>query len=187
MNKLAYQGILGSNSYNAALYFSNNNNLNDYIMLEGVTSKGVVEKLVNDDVTYGVLAFDNTLAGLVLETKDALTGLNYEIIDTYLMPIHHSLFVKSKDVNIDKIASHIHAINQCTNYLKTNYPNAILEEISDTAIGAKYLSNDTFADNVGIICRKDAGLNYNLYLLADNIEDSTNNITTFHLIKYKGG
>ncbi len=189
--RIAYQGMLGSNSDNACqemskkIKFNNSNSVN-LEFIEGVTSQGVVDMLINNKADFGVVATKNVLAGDVIETKEAFSTPNfkYEVLLEEKFPIHHCVFVKDKssEAKIKKIASHIHALLQCKNYI-AKFESPILVELSDTAIGAKHLAEGTIEDDTAILCRKNAGEMFGLTLIAENIEDIKDNFTTFVFIK----
>lgn len=150
-----------------------------------VTSQGVIQALQDGAVDYGVVAVRNSVAGTVGETKDALQDMPFTVLDEIEMPIHHCLFKKNAavaDAQINQIASHIQALQQCKNALKNYFPNAAWNELIDTAIAAVYLENGTLPETTAIVCRKDAGQAAGLYLIHENIEDSDQNRTVFQLI-----
>lgn len=192
--KIAYQGMVGSNSDNACqemskkIDFNNIYDLKDFNIefIEGITSQGVVDMLINNQADFGVVATKNVLAGDVIETKDAFNtpNFNYKVLLEEKFPIHHCVFVKDKSCEdkINKIASHIHALLQCKNYI-SKFDNITQVELSDTAIGAKHLADGTIEEDTAILCRKNAGEMFGLTLIAENIEDIKDNYTTFVFIK----
>ena len=183
--KIGYQGVEGSNSEYAAIKISEFNKIKNVHFIPLETSMNVVKALLNKEIDYGVLAYENNIAGLVSETIEALSLIKYDKIISYDMPIHHSLFVYNEDISsskITKIASHEQALSQCKNYINNNFPNITLIKDKDTAISAQRLKDGFFDLNTAIICKREAGEKRNLYLLANNIEDRKS-ITNFILIK----
>lgn len=186
MNLIGYQGIEGSNSQQCSVDMAENLSMNVSKFIPLIHSKGVVEALKNKDINYGVMAIKNSVAGEVIETANALKKLNFKIIDTNTLPIHHCLFVKNNLIslnNIQKISSHIQALKQCKSNLSKLLPNAQWIEVEDTAIAAKFLSDGTLSDDTAILCRKNAGENFGLHLIKENIEDDKNNFTDFIMIE----
>ena len=184
--RIAYQGITGSNSYQASIEMSKDSNLdpnNEYTYIEAISSQGVVDALINDEADYGVMATYNVLVGKVTETLNACDNISYLVLKTHTLPIHHCLFSKTATAELTTIASHIHAISQCRQYITTHHNHIKLQEIPDTAIGAAYLANGKLNEHVGVICRREAGELYHLHLVAENIEDDPANFTTFILIQ----
>lgn len=180
-NKIVYQGVAGSNNEVAALQLAKTYNLQEVNYIEGTSSKGVVDALIRKDANYGVVATYNNLVGDVSESTIALDGIRYNIVATTKLHIHHALFTQDANSTITEIASHPHALAQCANYLADKYPDAKLTEISDTAIGARYLSDGTFSNNTGILCRRNAGEHFKLHLISENVADAEDNYTTFIL------
>lgn len=184
VKRIGYQGIEGSNSEASAKNMAGRLGLTNVEFIPLIHSRGVVEALKRGTVDYGVMATRNHLAGIVKETKDALDGLRYREAASDCIAIHHCLFVKSEAVTILKsVASHPQALKQCRGSLAKLYPEAQLFEIEDTAIGARYLADGTFDDTVGVLCRKNAGEAFGLYLLRENMEDDPTNATDFTMIE----
>lgn len=185
--KIGYQGMRGSNALAAAKQMCEALGINSVSYIPLVTSAGVTEALLKGKVQYGVMATCNVIAGEVEETKVALQDLKYECMATCRLPIHHCLFIKRDKLlkqDIRQVASHIQALKQCENYLTQHFGKIDLLPIEDTAIGAKYLAEGRLDEKTAILCRKEAGLQYKLLLLAENIEDFKENYTEFMMIRH---
>lgn len=184
--KIGYQGIEGSNSEQTSKTFSQklfSGKKVEFVPL--VTSQNVVNKLIAKEIDYGVMAFENNIGGIVEETRLALENLNYKIIQKLKLDIHHCLFVKNKSIDttkVTKIISHEQALKQCSNFIAKNFPTIQTQKAEDTAICAEMLKNGILPDSTAIICRKNAGENRGLRLLAENIENQKS-ITEFYLIQ----
>ena len=139
---------------------------------------------INKEIDFGVMAIKNIVAGNVVETKEALTP-KIELFDTLDLPIHHCLFKKSPQSNIEYVASHIQALHQTQETRKKILKNVIEIECTDTALAAKMLFNGEYPENYAVICRENAGNFFNLTLVEKNIEDNPFNTTTFGLFKLK--
>lgn len=74
--KIGFQGDLFSNSEEASLQFSKICGLKIDKFMPLISSKRVVESLLNKEIDYGVLAIQNKIAGIVKETEEALTKKN---------------------------------------------------------------------------------------------------------------
>lgn len=185
MIKIGYQGIPGSNSEEVAKQFANKNLLEEYSLIPLISSYFVTKNLKNNDIDFGVMAVYNTLGGEVKETKKAIEFENFIEVDEITIPIHHCLF-KRKDFKgeIKVIISHEQALLQTKQNRKNLYPNCKEKIYMDTALAAKDLSEGNLNQNVGILCRKNAGEMYNnLELMKENLEDNSNNFTTFKIYK----
>ena len=182
--RIGYQGIEGSNSEAASAGFAVTQEMKNVEYVPLVSSQRVVDMLVAGDIDYGVMASRNHIAGYVQETEAARTGVSYHLTAALTLPIHHCLFVKDPTVtNPTIIASHPQALAQCKETLAQEFADAELMEIEDTAIGARYLSDGTLPSNVGVLCRRNAGEAFGLYLLQENLEDDPTNATDFIIIE----
>ena len=179
MIKIGYQGIRGSFCQKAVKEFIAKNDFNEVNILPLVSSDNVFYKLDNGIIDYAVVALHNSIGGEVQETKKVVEGKNeYELIDTITIDIHHCLYVKDSSVkleDVDTIISHPQAIKQCGGFIKDVYTKLI----EDTAIGAFRMAKDYYQSNSGVICSKGAGKLFNLHLLEENIENTSDNRTTF--------
>lgn len=180
--KIGFQGDLFSNSEEAAFKFSKIHKIKTPCFIPLISSRRVVTALLNKEIDYGVLALENKIAGPVQETLNALSN-KIKMIDTLTLPIHHSLFIKNKDSKIDSITSHIQALKQTVKYRKEKFPDIKELEAEDTALAAKKLSTGQYPENYAVICRKNAGEFYHLYLIDENIEDDKTNETLFGLFQ----
>lgn len=186
MDIVGYQGIEGSFSEEATIEFEKRLG-KSFEKVGLVTSEKVVDSLLSEKINYGVLATENTTAGVVEETRIALDKIEYEIIDSLKLPIHHCVYIrKDKNVrDIEAIVSHEQAIKQTVTNREKMYPNIKTIEVEDTAIAAKMLFDGKINDNYAVICSKRGGEINNLKLIGENIEDSDTNMTTFILVKEK--
>lgn len=170
----------------------NQSNFTETKLVPLIDSKSVIENLVSEKIDYGVVAIRNTLGGEVSETLDALNSLNsrnlkVEFVSETKLQIHHCLFkFKGTDINdINIIASHIQALKQTKNNRLKLFPNMEEKLVEDTGLAAKYLATGVYKRNIAVLCRKNAGEMYNLDLVYENLEDDSNNYTTFLLLKIK--
>lgn len=178
--KIGFQGDIGSHSEAATQKFVQNFNFSCVEQFPLLNSKNVVEALEKGQIDYGVMATENSVVGEVSETRGALNN-NIEMLGEIKLPIHHCLFIKSKDAQIDFVASHIQALKQTAQTRRKILPEAKEVVCVDTALAAKMLSGGDYPQNYAVICRQNAGLHYHLNLYAKNIEDDPSNETTFGL------
>lgn len=182
--KIGFQGDIFSNSEEACKKFIQKMNFNTAQLIPLISSKNVVDALLKKEIDYGVMALKNSIAGPVIETKEVLNN-SIQLIETLDLPIHHCLFKKTADSDINFVASHIQALNQTKETRKNILNNVIEIECLDTALAAKMLSEGKYPNNYAVICRENAGLFFKLFLMAKNIEDNKSNLTTFGLFKLK--
>lgn len=184
--KIGYQGLVGSNSEASAHKFAKEMELHHMEFIPLLSSKNVVAALLAEDIDYGVMAVKNTIGGRVEETKLAIAGKKIQLVYENVLPIHHTLFYQSEAVKKEEIrfiASHVQALKQSSQHLSTHYPGVTLLDVGDTAIAAKQLAGAVLSADTAIIARKNAGERHGLYMVADKIENTDDNKTTFHLYK----
>lgn len=182
---IGYQGIEGSFSNQAAKELMHKLGIKDGKLLPLVDSKSVVEKLLNNEIDYGVMAIKNSTAGIVEETRVALENQNIACIYLYDLRIVHCLF-KLKSTPLERlqtVASHEQAIHQ-TKLTRQKYFKELREmEYADTALAAKDLTNGILGDNVAVICSKIAGELFGLELIYEGLNDRDDNTTTFGIFR----
>lgn len=185
---MGYQGIEGSNTEEAAKRLMDRMAISEYVLVPSVTSFKVITKLLNKEVDYAVVATKNNIGGMVHETYQAVNNVNVEIICKETIPIRHLVFAKSLEITpheIKRIISHEQAIKQCSQNIKMYLPNASIEPVENTAIGAKNLSENKYDNSTAVICTKTAGVRYNLSLLFESFEDHSTNRTEFNMYQFK--
>lgn len=179
-------GIPGSFSEVAAHELIKNNHLENVEYVPLVCAANILDALQKGTVDYGVLGVENSTAGPVSEFVETFGNITYDHIDTYVLPIHHCLFKLSPETPMEHltvVASHPQALTQTTGTRAANWPQLQEKSIDDTAIGAEWLAKGTLPDTTAVICSRIAGDSWNLDLIAENIEDSSTNRTTFWLVK----
>ena len=184
--KIGYMGIPGSFSEVATRELIKQNHMDSVELVPLVCAANILRALQEGSVDLGVLGVENSTAGPVSEFVDAFGDISYQHLDTYVLPIHHCLFKKSADTpmeHLTEVASHPQALAQTVHTRATNWPQLTEKDIDDTAIGAEWLSKGSLPDTTAVICSRIAGDSWGLDLIAENIEDSATNRTTFWLLK----
>ena len=183
MIRIGYQGEVGSNSEEAAKQFVNKccYPAGKYILIPLTSSKNVSSFLSSKEIDVGIMAIKNTIAGVVKETEEALQTIELQVIDTISITIHHCVFAKQniRKEQITTIVSHIQALSQTKHNRAILFPNCSEQEFEDTASAARNLAQNLFPDNYAVLCRKNAGEQYGLKLIAENTEDCKDNKTEF--------
>lgn len=182
---IGYMGIPGSNSEQAAVDLAGEMGWSDVELVPLLDSAGVVGALKDGACEYGVLAVANITAGPVEETVRSLDGVDHEVTMDIWVPIHHCVFVKGPNVVVRHISSHIQALLQTREHLDALYPDADRVDCEDTALAAENLSKGLIPADTAVICRRNAGEMFGLTLVHENIEDRTDNMTQFHLIRLR--
>lgn len=170
---IACQGVLGSNSYSAAVKLFPISDVTFFRTFEGVF--GAVQKGL---CAYGVLPIENSTAGSVNEVYDLMKKYDCHIVKAVRLKIDHCLAVAhggSIDT-IRKVMSHPQALSQCADYLKAHGWQSVAAE--NTAIAAKDLAQSGDTD-VAVLCSKECAELYGLAVLQTSVQDSGANYTRF--------
>lgn len=174
--KVAIQGIAGSyHDIAAHNYFEG-----DDIELIGCnTFKEVIAAIKKDPSVLGIMAIENTIAGSLLQNHVLIKDGGVNIIGEYKLRISHSLVALpgTSIHDIKEVNSHPIALMQCAEFLDT-LPNAKLVEKEDTALSAKWISENHLIGHAAI-CGKMAAQIYNMEILAEGIETNKRNFTRF--------
>lgn len=183
MIRVGYMGIPFSNSAEMSVKMSAALGLEGVEHVALMSSRGVVDALMDGSIEYGVLAVENRFAGTVLETQKAMEGMPLEVLLLDWTPIHHCVFVKDGDVKVKKLISHVQALMQSQGNLRRLYPEAEFVECEDTAYAAEMLADGTIGPEYAAVCRMDAGMHYGLTMVHENVEDNKDNMTKFAIVR----
>ena len=112
--KIAYQGIKGANSYEAAQRLFPESDLTAYKSFDDVF------KAVEDgECVYGVLPVENSTAGSVAAVYDLILRYRFYIVGALDLSIDYCLagLKQSTLGDIEKVISHPQALSQCEQYI----------------------------------------------------------------------
>jgi len=132
----------------------------------------------NGDADIAMIPIENTIAGRVADIHTLLPESRLHIIGEYFMPIRFQLMVMpgvTRD-EIRTVHSHIHALGQCRKIIRSNGWKAVIA--GDTAGAAKLVSEKGDRSMAALAPRLAADL-YGLDIVAENVEDTENNVTRF--------
>ena len=172
-NRIAFQGEFGANSDMAC-----RDMFPDMEPLPCPTFEDAFNAIENGEADLGMIPIENTLAGRVADIHHLLPESRLHIIGEYFMPIRFQLMVVpgvSKD-EIRTVHSHIHALGQCRKIIRSNGWKPVIA--GDTAGSARLVSEKGDRSMAALAPRLAADL-YGLDILAENVEDSENNVTRF--------
>lgn len=125
-----------------------------------------------------VLPIENSFAGEVGQVLDLMFSGSLYINGVYSLPVTHNL-LGTKDAvltDVKKVLSHPQALMQCSEYISKN--GFKTEEVSNTAVAAKTVSELNHKDIAAIASRETAEL-YHLKVLDHDINESSTNTTRF--------
>ena len=140
----------------------------------------VFDQVEKGQAQWGVVPVANSLEGPVKLTLDRLLSTSLRIMAEVFLPIRHSLISKQVDrKRLKKIYSHPQALAQCQAWIRNNLPGCSLHETDSTTRAAVKVLEDEEAAAIG---SGDAASVYGLTVIAEGIEDHSNNMTRFLII-----
>lgn len=146
----------------------------------------IVDAVKKEDVNFGIIAADNSLAGNIADNN--ITNLQriceQEFIicaETYFHVNLHLAAVKHVPISaITTVISHPVAIRESSNFLNKN-PHIQTQEINSTAGGIKKVA-DMRLDYAAAIGNRKAIEQYGLVILQEDIDNHPDNFTRFFII-----
>ncbi|KAL9552388.1 hypothetical protein MBANPS3_003799 [Mucor bainieri] len=139
----------------------------------------VFDAVEKGQTTYGIVPFENSTFGSVVETLDYLIHTSVRVrAETYLT-VHQCLLSNSKLDKITKVYSHPQGLGQTQKWLSAHIPNAKRIPVKSTAEAAEKAALETGA---AAVCSEICAELYGLEIVEANIEDLAANTTRFLLI-----
>uniref|UniRef100_A0A7N0R8Y1 Arogenate dehydratase n=1 Tax=Kalanchoe fedtschenkoi TaxID=63787 RepID=A0A7N0R8Y1_KALFE len=174
--RVAYQGVRGAYSESAAE--------KAYPNCEAVpceqfdTAFEAVERWLVD---RAVLPIENSLGGSIHRNYDLLLRHRLHIVGEVKLQIRHCLLanVGVKVENLRRVLSHQQALAQCENTLTKM--GLVREAVDDTAGAAKFIASHQLQDT-GAVASATAARIYDLNILAQDIQDDSDNVTRFLML-----
>jgi len=176
--RIAFQGELGAYSEEAI------RNLDAHaIPIPCREFIDVAQAVESGDADAGMLPIENTLAGSVVGSYDALTACaSLHVIAETVVDIHHCVLAP-RGASLDTlttIESHPVALAQCTRWLRAR-PAIAARAAYDTAGAARDVA-DRGDPHGAAIAGRAAAERYHLEVLAANVEDRSDNQTRFLMV-----
>jgi prephenate dehydratase len=143
----------------------------------------VAQAVESGEADAGVLPIENTLAGSVVGSYDALTACeSLHVIAETVVEIHHCVLgLRGAALDaLTTVESHPVALAQCTRWLRA-HPSIVVRAAYDTAGAARDVAARGDARAAAIAGGR-AATRYDLDILAANIEDRSDNQTRFLLV-----
>src|SRR5579864_5954637 len=173
-SKVAYQGEPGAYSDEAVA-----------ALFPGAEAVGFATfRLTFDALSVGavesaVLPVENTTAGVVQEVSDLFWELpGLRIVQEHVQPVRHCLLGWPGPV--ERALSHPQALAQCDRYLHSRQIRPVAYH--DTAGAARAVAEQR-QPGTAAIASKAAATRYGLYVLAESIQDDSENRTRFVVIE----
>lgn len=128
---------------------------------------------------YGVLPVENSAAGSVTAVYDLMQSHRFHIVRSVRLRVDHVLLANpgTKIGDIKEVASHPHALAQCSGFMKANAQMRSVPA-ANTAVAAKELAACGRRDMAVIASRACAEL-YGLEIIAEKLQDASYNYTRF--------
>jgi prephenate dehydratase len=172
--KVAYQGEPGAYSDEAVTAL--------FADAEGVgfaTFRLTFEALTMGAVDAAVLPVENSSAGVVQEVSDLLWELpDLRVAREHVLPVRHCLLGWPGPV--ERALSHPQALAQCDAYLHSRQIRSVAYH--DTAGAARAVAEQR-QSGTAAIASKAAAARYGLYVLAESIQDDSENRTRFIVVE----
>ncbi|OEC96997.1 MULTISPECIES: prephenate dehydratase [unclassified Rhizobium] len=175
-NKISFQGDYGANSDMAS-----RDMFPTMEPLPCQTFEDAFAAIDNGEADLGMIPIENTIAGRVADIHHLLPESRLHIVGEYFMPIRFQLMVLPgvKKEEIRTVHSHIHALGQCRNIVRQNGWKPVIA--GDTA-GAAKLVQETGDRSMAALAPRLAADLYGLEIIAENVEDTENNMTRFVIL-----
>ena len=140
-----------------------------------------MEAVNSKKIDIAILPIENSIVGEVRDSIDLINKKSIHIIGEVQHKISHNLLgIKgSKIEDIKNIYSHEQAFMQCSEFLAKH--DWKLNKMSNTAIGAKFVSECKNIENACIANKKTKEM-YDLEILCENINNEKENYTRFFVI-----
>lgn len=143
------------------------------------TIAAVFEEVNRGHAEYGLVPIENSTDGRVVDTLHMFTRLPLRISGEVLMSVHHNLLARCPRSAVTEIYSKPQALSQCREWLSRNMPQARRIEVTSTSTAAQ-LARDK--QGAAAVASRQAGVEYELQVIAEKIEDNPNNVTRFAVI-----
>ncbi|KAF9677948.1 hypothetical protein SADUNF_Sadunf08G0161000 [Salix dunnii] len=174
--RVAYQGVRGAYSESAAQKV--------YPNCEAVpceqfdTAFETVERWLVD---RAVLPIENSLGGSIHRNYDLLLRHRLHIVGEVKYAVRHCLLANHgvKVEDLKRVLSHPQALAQCENTLTKL--GLVREAVDDTAGAAKHVALQKLEDT-GAVASSAAASIYGLNILAEDIQDDSDNVTRFLIL-----
>ncbi|KAI8895040.1 Prephenate dehydratase-domain-containing protein [Globomyces pollinis-pini] len=195
--RVSFLGPPGTYSYETAVSHFNPST-HEFINQKSIND--VFDSVRSKEADYGVIPFENSTYGSVLQTLDYFV-LNSKLSDSkgnylnqkhhtsflidfiihaeHFLNVHHCLLSISNLNDIEKVYSHPEALGQCSDWLSKHLPHAQRIPVGSTSQGAEMAAKEFGSASISSVVCADL---FKLNIIAQNIENISNNTTRFFII-----
>jgi len=179
VKRIVIQGGFGAFHEIAAMHYFENQEIE---IVPRDTFREVVTSLRKQNVDYGIMAIENSIAGSILTNYSLLRESNMRIVGEIYLRIRQNLVALPGQTidDIREVYSHPMAILQCQQFFD-RYDKIRLIESVDTALSAKEIREKELK-GVGAIASQLAAEKYALEIIAESIETNKMNYTRFLIL-----
>lgn len=182
--KVAIQGVEGAFHDIAARAYFNGKSIQ---IVPSLTFEDLFALLEKGGCDYGVVAVENSVAGILSHNYFLLNEYSMQIVGEYYLRIVQNLMALpgSSIEDIREVRSHPIALRQCHLFLNSLRERGVrMVESEDTALTAKLIAQDKLK-GVATVAGDLAAKIYGLDILKEGIESNSRNFTRFLILKRK--
>lgn len=125
---------------------------------------------------YGVVPVENSTEGVVTHTLDMFVDSDLKIVAQIILRIRQCLMSNSRLGRIRKLYAHPQSLGQCRGWLAKHLPAVEIVETSSNARSAELAAREKDSAALGGAL---AAEKYGLKVLAQDIQDNSENVTRF--------
>ncbi len=178
MTNLAYLGPEGSFSHIAAfLHVAGRDEESGGLLKPMKSICEVFEAVESGDCEYGLVPYENSLAGNIAETLESFDTFMGCIHGEVYVPVNHVLMTAAPDASeIERIYSKYEVFGQCHKWLQKNMPDAEQVSVASTSHAASLTKEDEKGAAIGSTL---AAKHFKLSILEYELGDGVDNFTRF--------
>lgn len=171
--RVAFLGPAGTYSHLAALrHFGVSC---DFMPLESIAE--AIDKVERGQAAVAVVPVENSSEGGVGATMDCLMSTSLPVCGEIYLRVSHALMSSRSALSqVETVYSHPQALAQCRRWLSRKLPRAEQRECASTAAAAHLAASEPQAAAIGSL---NLAEHYGLVVLAEDIQDSPQNLTRF--------
>jgi len=177
--KIAFQGEPGANSHIAC-----NEAYPRYEPLPCATFEDAFIAVRNSRAELAMIPIDNSLAGRVADIHHLMPKSGLHIVAESFLPVQHQLMAPDGATlkTIKTVESHVHALGQCRNIIRTLGVRAVVA--ADTAGAAREVAEAGDITRAALATTLAAKI-YGLKILKKNVADASHSTTRFVVLSRK--
>ena len=178
-NRIAFQGEPGANSHIAC-----NQAYRDYEPLPCPTFEDAFAAVRTGRAQLAMIPIDNSVAGRVADIHHLMPRSGLHIVGEWFLPVQHQLMAPKRASlrTIKTVESHVHALGQCRNIIRTLRLKAVIA--ADTAGAAREVAEAGDVARAALATKLAAKI-YGLKILRKNVADERHNTTRFVVLARK--